>query len=164
MTGARRARCGTGSHVGLRRERATGLRGGNLRVERRDHVGGDTASPRSLDLGGALTLGGTLLALELGMLRHGSSLSDGCSDGPSSRTGRHQVRGVSGSANARSSWALGALLDLELDLLTAHEAIEVEGRVDAAPMEEILLRIIGGNEAEAAIGDDLLDGSARHGC
>jgi hypothetical protein len=29
-------------------------------------------------------------------------------------------------------------------------------------MEEVFLRILGGDEAEAAIGDDLLDGSCGH--
>ena len=52
---------------------------------------------------------------------------------------------------------LGTLLDVELDALAALKAVEVEGRVEPAAMEEVFLPILGGDEAEAAIGDDLLD-------
>src|SRR5262245_46567219 len=70
---------------------------------------------------------------------------------------------ASGSrANATRPRALGAGLDLELDLLAAIEAIEVERRIEAAAMEEVLLGVVSGDEAEAALGDDLLDGSGGH--
>ena len=64
--------------------------------------------------------------------------------------------------NSACAGPLGALLDLELDLLTADEAIEVKRGVEAAAMEEVFLRILSGDEAEAAVGDDLLDGSGGH--
>jgi hypothetical protein len=38
----------------------------------------------------------------------------------------------SGGANLCGSGALGASLDLELDALTTHEAVEVEGRIEGA--------------------------------
>src|SRR4029079_12636673 len=64
--------------------------------------------------------------------------------------------------NSACAGPLGALLDLELDLLAADEAIEVKRGVEAAAMEEVFLRILSGDEAEAAVGDDLLDGSGGH--
>jgi hypothetical protein len=67
-----------------------------------------------------------------------------------------------GGVNAVRARALRALLDLELDLLSAGQAVEVERGVEAAAMEEVLLRIVRGDEAEAAIGDDLLDGTGGH--
>ena len=39
-------------------------------------------------------------------------------------------------------------------LLAADEAVEVERGVEGAAMEEVFLLILGGDEAEAAIGDD----------
>ena len=36
------------------------------------------------------------------------------------------------------------------------------GAIEAAAMEEVFLLILGGDEAEAAIGDDLLDGTGGH--
>src|SRR4026207_1337642 len=71
---------------------------------------------------------------------------------------RWSGRGV----DARCARTLRALLDLELDLLTADEAVEVEGGVESATMEEVFLRILGGDEAKAATGDDLLDGTGGH--
>src|SRR4051794_39246888 len=62
-----------------------------------------------------------------------------------------------------SARTLGARLDLELDALTPGEAVEVQGGVEGAAMEEVFLRILGDDEAEAAIGDDLLDGTGGHG-
>jgi hypothetical protein len=70
--------------------------------------------------------------------------------------------GLGGRANARGAGTLGAVLDLELDLLAAIEAIEVEGALEAAAMEEVFLAIVCSDEAEAAIGDDLLDGTGGH--
>ena len=65
--------------------------------------------------------------------------------------------------HVRGARALGALLDIELDALSADQTVEVERGVEPAAMEEVLLRILGGDEAEAAIGNDLLDGSGGHG-
>src|SRR5215210_5202442 len=59
--------------------------------------------------------------------------------------------------------ALGALLDVELDLLATGESVEVERSRQAVTMEEILLAILARDEAEASLGDDLLDGSRGHG-
>ena len=67
-----------------------------------------------------------------------------------------------GRANVLGARTLGALGDLELDLLTANEAVEIERGVEPAAMEEVFLRILGGDEAEAAIGNDLLDGTGGH--
>src|SRR5205814_8131757 len=44
----------------------------------------------------------------------------------------------------------------------ADEAVEVKRGVKRAAVEEIFLRILGGDEAKAAIGDDLLDGTDGH--
>src|SRR5439155_23270231 len=57
---------------------------------------------------------------------------------------------------------LRALLDLELDLLAATQAVEVQRRGQAVAMEEVLLPIVSGDEAEAAVGDDLLDSTGGH--
>ena len=78
------------------------------------------------------------------------------------RPARGGSPGALSCVNSACAWPLGALLDLELDLLTADEAIEVKRGVEAAAMEEIFLRILCGDEAEAAVGDDLLDGSGGH--
>jgi hypothetical protein len=64
------------------------------------------------------------------------------------------------AVDANRSRSLGALLDVEVDGLAADKAVEVERGVERATMEEVLLRIVRGDEAEAAIGDDLLDSSA----
>ena len=69
---------------------------------------------------------------------------------------------VSGGANVVRARTLGALLDLELDALATGETIEVEGCVEGAAMEEVLLLILGCDEAEASIGDDALDGTGGH--
>jgi hypothetical protein len=58
--------------------------------------------------------------------------------------------------------ALGARLDFERDTLAADEAVEVEGSQEAATMEEVFLAIFGGDESEAALGDDLLDSTGGH--
>src|SRR3990172_2263621 len=70
--------------------------------------------------------------------------------------------GRSGGANSVRARALGARLDLELDPLAADEAVEVERGIEPTAVEEVFLRILGGDEAKAAIGDDLLDGSGGH--
>src|SRR6187401_2717941 len=57
---------------------------------------------------------------------------------------------------------LGALLDLELDRLTAGEAIEVERELEAVAVEEVVLAVLSGDEPEAAVGDDLLDATGSH--
>src|SRR2546422_6285750 len=58
--------------------------------------------------------------------------------------------------------ALLALLDVEADGLATTQAVEVERRIDATLMEEILLTIVGGNEPKSAVGNDLLDGALWH--
>jgi len=67
-----------------------------------------------------------------------------------------------GAADVRGARALGALLDVELDSLAAGEAVEIERGVESAAMEEVFLLILGADKAEAAIGDDLLDGTGGH--
>jgi hypothetical protein len=69
---------------------------------------------------------------------------------------------ASGAADVRRSGPLRARFDLELDPLATHEAVEIERGIEAAAMEEVLLLILGADEAEAAIGDDLLDGTGGH--
>src|SRR4029079_2179131 len=68
----------------------------------------------------------------------------------------------SGGAHLAGARALGALLDLELDPLATREAIEIERGIEAVAMEEVFLRVLSGDEAEAAIGNDLLDGTGGH--
>jgi hypothetical protein len=58
--------------------------------------------------------------------------------------------------------ALRTGLDIELDPLAADEAVEIERGIEAAAMEEVFLLILGADEAEAAIGNDLLDGTGGH--
>src|SRR5438270_7082425 len=55
--------------------------------------------------------------------------------------------------------ALGARLDLEGHLLAAVQAVEV---LDAVAVEEVLLAVLGCDEAESAVGNELLDGSCSH--
>jgi len=59
-----------------------------------------------------------------------------------------------------SARSLGARLDLEDDLLTAHERIKVDGRVHPTAVEEILLAIRSLDKSEAALGYDLLDNAS----
>ena len=73
-----------------------------------------------------------------------------------------RARSELGGAHVIGARALGALLDVELDALAADQAVEVERRIEAAAMEEVFLLILGGDEAEAAIGDDLLDSTGGH--
>src|SRR5712692_4522212 len=67
-----------------------------------------------------------------------------------------------GGAHAVRARALLALLDLEGNGLAATQAVEVKRLLDAAAMEEVLLPVLGGDKAKAAVGDDLLHGSLRH--
>lgn len=69
---------------------------------------------------------------------------------------------TSAGADVGRAGTLGALLDIELDSLAALQPIEIEGCVETAAMEEVFLLILGDDEAEAAIGDDLLDGTGGH--
>src|SRR5881394_3962917 len=75
--------------------------------------------------------------------------------------GRSETQDL-GRANLRCARAFGARFDFERDLLTADEAVEVKRGVERAAVEEVFLRILGGDEAKAAIGDDLLDGTGGH--
>lgn len=67
-----------------------------------------------------------------------------------------------GRADLARPRALRALLDLERDALAASEAIEVERGLEAVTVEEVFLPVLGRDEAEAAIGNDLLDGTGGH--
>src|SRR3989442_448230 len=58
--------------------------------------------------------------------------------------------------------ALLALLDVEADCLATAQAVEVERRIHATLMEEVLLTIVGGDEPKSAVGNDLLDGALWH--
>jgi hypothetical protein len=82
--------------------------------------------------------------------------------GKAARLSTGRFRGCLGRANVLGARTLGALGNLELDLLTADEAVKIERGVEPAAVEEIFLRILGGDEAEAAIGNDLLDGTGGH--
>ena len=77
---------------------------------------------------------------------------------PASAAGRDTRR-------TRPDWRAGPWGSCSISnstLLSADEAIEVERGVEAAAMEEVFLLILGGDEAEAAVGDDLLDGTGGH--
>src|SRR6266545_5540688 len=67
-----------------------------------------------------------------------------------------------GAAHVDRAGALRICFDLELDALAADEAVEVDRGVEAAAMEEVFLLVLRSDEAEAAIGYDLLDGSGGH--
>ena len=67
--------------------------------------------------------------------------------------------GCSHLAGARP---LVAALDIEAHALSAAEAVEVKRAVEAAAMEEVLLSIVGGDEAEAAVAHDLFDVTSQH--
>src|SRR5438046_705140 len=67
-----------------------------------------------------------------------------------------------GGPDAVRPRALLALLDVEADGLATAQTVEVERRIDATLMEEILLTIVGGNEPKSAVGNDLLDGALWH--
>src|SRR6478735_8374538 len=71
-------------------------------------------------------------------------------------------RGWLGALDVLRASTLGALLDVELDLLPAHEAIEVQGRRETVAVEEVFLSVLGGDEAETAVRNDLLDCAGGH--
>lgn len=53
-------------------------------------------------------------------------------------------------------------LDVELNALAPLEGIEVHGAVQPGAVKEVLHPILGGDEPEAPISDELLDGPLRH--
>src|SRR5437762_2190825 len=67
-----------------------------------------------------------------------------------------------GGPDAVRPRSLLALLDVEADGLATAQTVEVERRIDATLMEEILLTIVGGDEPESTVGNDLLDGALWH--
>jgi hypothetical protein len=79
-----------------------------------------------------------------------------------SLTGALTAPSYLGESNLLGLRALGALTDLELDLLTAGEAIEIRGALQLVAMEEVFLAIFRGDETEATIRDELLDGTGGH--
>src|SRR4029079_18754707 len=60
------------------------------------------------------------------------------------------------------SLALGVGFDLEADGLPANEAIEVQRGGKPVAVEEVFLAVRPDDEAEAALGNDSLDGSGGH--
>src|SRR5205807_10211188 len=86
------------------------------------------------------------------------------------RRARHRSAGPAaaeaglGDANPGRARAALAGLDVEGDLLPAGERVEASGRLERAPVEEVLLAVLGGDEAEATVVDQLLDGSRGHLC
>src|SRR2546425_10505645 len=72
------------------------------------------------------------------------------------------VESYLGGADVVRARSLLALLDVEADGLAAAQAVEVQGRVDATLMEEVLLAIIGGDEPKSAVGHDFLYGAFWH--
>src|SRR5690349_13508782 len=76
---------------------------------------------------------------------------------------RRPFEGVSsGELDAVGPRPLLAWLDLETDTLPAGQQVEVDARVQTSPVEEVLLPVLGCDEAEPAVGDQLLDGPCRH--
>src|SRR5438034_3569277 len=72
-------------------------------------------------------------------------------------------KGVSsGELDAVRPRSLLAWLDLETDALPAGQRVVVDARVQTSPVEEVLLPVFGGDEAESTVGDQLLDGPCRH--
>ena len=67
-----------------------------------------------------------------------------------------------GAAYSVGSRAFLARLDFELDSLAAVQTVIVESRIQTGAVEEILGPVLGRDEAEAAIGDELLYGPGRH--
>src|ERR1019366_7586064 len=68
-----------------------------------------------------------------------------------------------GGAHLSGARPLRAGLDFELDALAAGKPVEVERGGELVAVEEVLLAVFGGDEAEAAVGDNLLDCSCGHG-
>src|SRR5215472_19140173 len=58
--------------------------------------------------------------------------------------------------------ALRALLDVERHALATGQRVEVQRRVHAGAVEEVLLPVLSGNEAEPTIRHDLLDRPLGH--
>jgi hypothetical protein len=69
----------------------------------------------------------------------------------------------SGRADLAGARALVAPLDLEAHALIAREIFEGQRTIESTAMEEIFLSILGGDETEAAFGDDLLYGTSHSG-
>jgi hypothetical protein len=92
---------------------------------------------------------------------HAASLRGGDAR-PEARTLRAAIALGLSRGHLNGARALGAGLDFERDALAAGEAIEIEGSDEAAAVEEVFLAVFGGNEPEAAIGNDLLNGSCGH--
>src|SRR2546430_6958842 len=69
----------------------------------------------------------------------------------------------SGAANFAGTRPARAGLDLERDVLAADQAVEVDGCVERVTVEEVVLPVLAGDEAESAVGHDLLDPSRCHG-
>src|ERR687895_1254635 len=77
------------------------------------------------------------------------------------------------SRNVRAECLLGGLhvrragtarigLDVEIHALAADETVEDDRIVQPVAVEEVVLAILAGDEAEAAIGYDLLDSACGH--
>src|SRR5438874_2336392 len=81
---------------------------------------------------------------------------------PGAPTARPQQKISSSEPDAIRARSFLARLDLEVDALATRQRIEVDARVQAASVEEVLLSILGRDEAEATVGDQLLDGPSRH--
>src|SRR4029077_18615556 len=60
------------------------------------------------------------------------------------------------------AWAFLARLDLKADPLATGQRVEVHRRIEPGPVKEILPTVLGRNEPETAVGDQLLDGACRH--
>jgi hypothetical protein len=73
------------------------------------------------------------------------------------RTGRLRRSRALLAADAEGARAFLAWLDVELDTLAAVQAVEVERRVEARTVKEVLNPILGGDESEATVRDQLLD-------
>src|SRR5579864_7003259 len=67
-----------------------------------------------------------------------------------------------GELDAVGSRTLLAWLDFEADALAARQGVEIHARVEAGTVEEVLPSVLGGDEAEPSVGDQLLDGACRH--
>src|SRR5438105_15613231 len=68
----------------------------------------------------------------------------------------------SGRLHAVGARTLLARLDLERDALATVERVEVQAAVEACAMEEVLPSVLRGDEPEAPVLDELLDGACRH--
>src|SRR5918995_230733 len=73
-----------------------------------------------------------------------------------------QVAPVLLGLDVRCARAARVGLDVEGHPLAAQEPIEVDRLGQTVAMEEVVLSILAGDKAEAAIGDDLLDGATGH--